>query len=315
MLRIREIFGLTKVEGDVGLEFEVEGRDLPEAVTGFKTTYDDSLRGESYEYVTDGPVDRDQVALTLMHLESAIHDLGSEVHKSYRTSTHVHINVQELTMAQVFNMVTLYLMFEEYLVKFCGKDREGNLFCLRMTDAEGLIPMVCMHAASGNWQSLVNSDIRYAAINLCALGKFGSLEFRSLEGTDDWNKVKDWVKLLLCLRDYAVTVAQPLDIINRISALGPKGLAQDVFGEMLDVIPLEGSWEEVVFYSMRRIQEIAHCRKWLVDDCKPWFGQVRRSAALRAEDLQAMQYAMPEVQDRVTPAEWLVQDLEEFIDE
>lgn len=41
---------------------------------------------------------------------------------------------------------------------------------------------------------------KYSALNLCTLAKYGTLEFRSLEGTDDWTKIYTWIRAIMALR-------------------------------------------------------------------------------------------------------------------
>ena len=190
MRNIRSLLHLNETKGDVGLEIEVEGTNLPLHVEGFTRVHDGSLRGpETGEYIFASPCNLRETKKRLKNLLTEYENHATIIDTSYRTSTHVHINMQEDDMVTVYNMIILYLIFEDYLVKYCGEDREGNLFCLRMRDAEALLPMLLRAASSRSWSALSNEWLRYAAINVCALSKFGSLEFRSMRGTDDLDAI------------------------------------------------------------------------------------------------------------------------------
>ncbi len=265
MQKVIELFRLGETSGEVGIEIEVEGSKLPSSVPGFDSVPDGSLRGdEAMEYVFQGPVPRDEVMNRLNNLEAAYKKRGTAVSESYRTSSHVHINVQQLPMEQVYNFIVLYMMFEEYLVKYCGEHREGNLYCLRVRDAEATITNLRYAAQSQNWHDYLSGDhLRYAAINVNALAKYGSLEFRSMRGTRDLEAIHTWVRLLLCLKDAAVQYDSPVEIIDAISSLGAGGLAEHVFGHEMKNLPLEGDWQATVFRNMQEIQDLAFATSWV----------------------------------------------------
>ena len=260
MLHVFDVFHNRKREaGEVGLEIEVEGADLPQTITGWRSEVDASLRGESLEYVLREPVSREQVPICLKKITKAYARCGSRIANSYRCSTHVHINVQELTMKEVYSFILLYAMFEPFLVKYCGEHREGNLFCLRIGDAEGIVPALRLAATTGEFNQLGSPLLRYGALNVTALAKYGSLEFRAMRGTEDMAAIGTWVKLLLALKDAAVAYKNPVTIIEDISGRGARGLAYHVFGGLLKEVPLPEEWEDTLFNSMRDLQDIAYC--------------------------------------------------------
>ena len=260
---ILDVFTLAKTKGEIGIEIEVEGRNLPSEIPGWRREHDGSLRGEeTAEYVLRNPIERRSVSMMLNRITEAYADNRSRIDDSYRTSTHVHLNVQELTVTQVYNIITLYFIFEEYLVRHCGEHREGNLFCLRLQDAEAMLPILRIAAANGDMNVLRSDNLRYAAINVAAIPKYGSLEFRSMRGTSNMEAIKTWVDLLLHIKDAALRFDNPVEIIDSISALGTAGLAEEVFGDMVRHLPLDEHWEQVVFHNMRKVQLLAFARNW-----------------------------------------------------
>lgn len=269
---VRDIYVVRHTEGEVGIEIEAEGTDLPGNPLGWVVEHDGSLRGpdknrtndlsHACEYVLPAPVARDKVKEVLHNLEAAYEENDSQVANSYRCSTHVHINVQELHMNQVYNFIVLYAMFEEFLVQYCGEERVGNLFCLRFQDAEAVIPALIYSARYGHFRHLGSDKLRYSALNVASMAKYGSLEFRAMRGTREMEEIETWVKLLLCLKDTAVKYERPQDLVAEMSVLGAEGLARKTFGDLVNNLPLEHDWEEIVWRNMREVQDLAYCSPW-----------------------------------------------------
>ena len=269
---VRDIYLVKQTEGEVGIEIEAEGTNLPRSPLGWKVEHDGSLRGpdknrtddlsHACEYVLPVPVARGKVKEVLHNLEAAYEKNNSQVAHSYRCSTHVHINVQELHMNQVYNFIVLYAMFEEFLVKYCGEERVGNLFCLRFQDAEAVIPTLIYAARHNVFRHLGSDKLRYSALNVASMAKYGSLEFRAMRGTREMEEIETWVKLLLCLKDTAVKYERPQDLVAEMSVLGAEGLARKTFGDLVNNLPLENDWEDIVWRNMREVQDLAYCAPW-----------------------------------------------------
>lgn len=239
MKKICEILHQAAVQGDVGIEIEVEGENLPTAVGGnWLVIGDGSLRPKgdltrAAEYVLAKPISPGDVAGTLKTLGNAFEVSKSTLNFSFRTSVHVHINAQQLTEAQLLNMVYTYLLIEEPLLNFCGKERKGNRFCLRMQDAEGLLDTV-MKLVNGGVSSLVlayEDQIRYSALNLASVKKYGSVEFRSMRGTADQAILKTWISALLNLRSFAQKANSVQGIYKMFTEMSAEDFIKEVLGD------------------------------------------------------------------------------------
>lgn len=259
MTAINTLFGKKRKGMVFGLEFEIEGNGLPRDIDGWVRKDDPSLRGESAEYVTRVPK---PLAATLLSIDKfAAAFEGVELTLSERTSVHVHVNVGELTTTQVFNIVTLYMLFENYLVGFCGKHREGNLFCLRIGDADGVVDS-WLTALEKGFVGRIGADLhRYCAVNLAAIPLFGSIEYRSMRGTIDPVVVKTWVGLLASLHRAALRYESPVYILRKLSMEGAAAIAADTF-DNVDVLKFEEGWERDVLYHARGLQELAMLPDW-----------------------------------------------------
>lgn len=237
MKKIWQLLGLPSLKkGNVGIEIECEGTNLQVVQTDFwDTTHDGSLRGrfpdESSEFVLKGPIAVAKVKSALEALAAA--QAKAKLNFSFRTSVHVHINVQDLTHIQLVNLVYTYLLIEEPLINFCGKERKGNRFCLRLQDAEGLLEYVAFLIQNDvkDLRVVNENQLRYAALNLGALTKYGSVEFRSMRGTLDVSTISTWVSALIQLRNYACAAVSPKEIYEEFCNIGCVAFLNKVLGD------------------------------------------------------------------------------------
>lgn len=259
-MNIAELLNKKFVEGEYALEIEVEGRSLPHVDNRYwVTTQDGSLRGEAQEYVSNGPQLKANIPAAIDNLLKHFEDNGSVLDMSYRTSVHVHMNILNLTLEELITLVYLYYVYEELLVKFCGEGRVGNRFSLRLRDAEGILDNVLhafkdnagvlrYHAGSRQRAEVYGNEVRYSALNLAAIPKFGSLEFRSMRGTTDKDVLLMWVDLLDCLKQAALRFKTAKAIKHYMDNVGVTKLSEEVFGERLNFIAFE-NWQNEVAYN------------------------------------------------------------------
>jgi len=260
-MKILDLFNLRPTDGDVGIEIELEGSNLPDGCNIWRRDDDGSLKpeDESAEYVLYKPVKMGEVKKVLGLLEDALED--SIVDTTYRAGTHVHINVQDMTMVQVMNMVVLFLLLEDFYINFCEESRRGNHFCLRSKDAGYLIHALANMCKEDDVYYL-SDDIRYSAINLTSLRKYGSIEFRSLESTMDFDKVEHWCRMLHNLKQAALKYESPKQIMYAASYGGVEGICQEVLQEDYNNLIAKPDWKKVVRAGLLRAQDIAFSREW-----------------------------------------------------
>lgn len=236
MKKVFQTLGLAKaIEGLFGIEIEAEGKGMQLVDNKFWRTEDDgSLRGDypesRAEFVLKHPITGDKVKPALVSLEKALE--GAVFDFSFRTSVHVHVNVQELTHTQLLNFIYTYLLLEEPLMTYCGKERKGNRFCLRLADAEGMLGTLkkLFYDGSESIRDFRGDDIRYSAINIAALQKYGSLEFRAMRGNLEVDTICTWVEALGKIREYAITVKDPQEVLKEFQNMEPKEFLKSVLG-------------------------------------------------------------------------------------
>ena len=256
-----------KESGIIGLEIEVEGHRLPNPEVFWRREVDGSLKAEeTAEYVLARPAkDENELLEALKYLDGLYKTYKSRVDDSVRAGVHVHINCQDLTIVELYTFICLYLVLENVLVKFCGQWREGNLFCLRASDAEFLLEELAAAIETGSHRNILWSDnLRYASINVKALGDYGSLEFRAMRGTRDLNLIGQWALLLYHLKEASKGFQNPADVVQRFSLETPLTFIKNVLGpfEKMVAISDKKEYEAMLYEGMRNAQDIAYTTDW-----------------------------------------------------
>jgi hypothetical protein len=238
MRKVRDILGKgKKVKGDVGIEIECEGKGLSVVDTEvWRSEADGSLRPRGgypelcAEYVLRQPIAITAVKPALTELK---HELRhAEFNFSSRCSVHVHVNVLDLEYQQLLAMIYAYYLLEEPFMTYCGKQRKGNNFCLRLSDAEGQLE-AAMNLVKYGEQGigfLQHDFSRYSALNLEALQKYGSVEFRGMEGNIDVDRIDIWCNALVCLRNFAVAAGDITGVQAKYNELGGRKLLSHILG-------------------------------------------------------------------------------------
>lgn len=257
-----------KKAGLVGLEIECEGTKLFNTPFKYWTCHEDgSLRSYKgsppVEYVLREPLDPPELMKALNYLDQKLKEAGSSVHLSSRTSVHVHINVQKMTLRELYCFILLYMIFEEVLVDWSGPERAGNLFCLRAKDSEYYIQMLESVLKDESFR-LWKEDFRYSACNVASVPKFGSLEFRSLRGTVDMGLIETWVSVLLHLREKSLTYDNPVDIVEDFNRLGPLPFFTSVFDktELRNLFSGTKDLSGKLWDGLRMMRDVAYSCKW-----------------------------------------------------
>lgn len=236
-------------KGLIGLEIEMEGQGLPSfnnrevatlaAAKHWRVTMDGSLQGEALEYVSTGIQTPAEVEQGLIALGTLFQEKKPRIHDSVRAGVHVHINVLELTPKQILTFASLFYIFEESLVNIAGPQRAGNLFCLRLIDAQLPIKLIIRAIKNKEFKSLASSSIRYAALNWNSLSKHGSLEFRFIRtpSTFEVGFFKNWCDLFAKLKQDSLTYGSPVELIESFSGKDPVDFASQFLPkQFLDLV-------------------------------------------------------------------------------
>lgn len=263
------LFGVQEVDTDFGLEVEIEGFNLPNQLDHYFDVHQDgSLRapqdGQALEYVFKKPYKRVWAEKAVLYLDRKLRENGAQLNWSYRTSVHVHLNASNMTFTQIYTWLCVYYILEDLLTEYCGKTRQGNLFCLRAKDAEWIIDTLRSAATHDSPRDLANENMRYAACNIVALSKFGTLEFRSMRGTSDPAVILPWMSTLLKIKEFSRKFANPSEVIGAFSSMGSERfLRESVDPNVLHLFLGMQDVENRMYEGARLAQDVAYAvREW-----------------------------------------------------
>lgn len=207
-----------------GLEFEYEN-----ASTAFETmpsrwnvTHDGSLRDGGVEFVSQ-TLKRDDLDEALRNLAAVVEP--SKARASSRCGIHVHMNCRPLTVAQLYSLLTTYVLVEPALFRRFFPDRESSSFCVPVYRNQHMIRLAhqtIQAARQGDSVAFkwLTQTSKYSALNTASLARFGTLEFRHFPGTKDFNAARQWIDLLTKLYDENIRDEDPQQVITRFEDTG-----------------------------------------------------------------------------------------------
>jgi hypothetical protein len=256
-------------KGEVGIEIEVEGNKFKKEGVPEPWEYkpDGSLRGkDSAEYVLQRAIPFDDVDKSLDTLWRMFKEYGSVLDNSNRTSVHVHLNVQSFFLNRLTAFMALYFIFEEILTEWCGEHRVGNLFCLRAKDAPSIITQLRRFIRNDMAAGLREGN-HYAGLNASAVAKFGSLEFRTLQGVNAPEIIKSWIGILRRLYELSADFPDPRVLIRDLSSVGPLAYFENILGDHVSVVRqgismTEDELRDSLYEGVRLAQDICYARDW-----------------------------------------------------
>jgi hypothetical protein len=258
-----------RTDGKFGVEIEVEGQNLPYKREDnlfdqlWKVERDGSLKGrfDNLEYVMRVPLSLDGVKDSVAALERRYQEKESVIDETVRAGVHVHLNVQNYLPLELMTFATTYYMLEDYFVHWSGVGRVGNHFCLRATDAEGVIYKLIDACEKRDWRHLNTDDIRYASLNWNAMHKYGSIEFRSMRSTRKLEDVIRWVELIDRLTVGAKQFNNPREVIGAVSEFqGPERFIEFVMGDMAGEFLRFRNVD--IWEGLRNVQPLAFLIEW-----------------------------------------------------
>jgi hypothetical protein len=244
-------------QGTYGIEIECETKTVENYPMGFFTNArehqsrpitvydtpmvdweantDGSLRDFGMEFILKEP-------LFYLDAIAALDDFGVKtkdvkfLQGTPSTSVHIHVNMAEEKLLTLANFITAYALYENLLLEYSGEGRRSNLFALGIRSAEGSLGNIIKMltgANEGKYQALVHSEsyVKYAALNIATLARFGSIEIRCFRGTTDVREIQEWLSIINKLFLFAKTPGlTPKRMLLEFNAKGDE-LMTDIFGE------------------------------------------------------------------------------------
>lgn len=253
-MKIHELLGATPLKNDkskssdelssqcfVGVEVELERAHslLNKNWEYWSLKGDGSLRDEGIEIVFNRPYQGTDIILALDEMQSNIE--GTPVQCTEYCSTHLHMNFLSSTPDEVMNFLCLYLLFEDGLARFCGPNRENNLFCLTVSNAEEQLEVYRQMYRNRENNILRpisrrggQRALKYSALNIAALTQYGTIESRLMYGIKEKGVLLRWMNTLMRIRTHALRMNSVQDILVEASAQGLMAFVQEVLGDTLN---------------------------------------------------------------------------------
>lgn len=197
-----------------GIELEYEGSKLPHLndrmLSYWIAESDGSLRN-GVELISREPMTYQQVQDASAPLAVWMHE--SNLNLTPRCSTHIHVNVSDMTVQQLKTMVWLSITMEPVILQFCSKLRQHNGFCLPSHKTVNI---------TQDWRKLFNfldgkgsypRLSKYAAVGGFRLHDLGTLEFRMFPACQDTSRLLWYVDIVNSIRETAMshTIEELLD--------------------------------------------------------------------------------------------------------
>lgn len=207
---------------------------------------DGSLRNFGVEFIFKKPLDYEDTI-------KALRDFGEKtaeipfLEDQPSTSVHVHLNFSTERLLTLANFITVWTLYENVLLDFCGETRRSNLFASGVRTTEGIREnylklFSAIERGFAQGMAFTDGHVKYATLNLAALSKFGSLEVRCFRGTTKVEEIIEWIGILNRLMEFARTPGlTPASFLSSYHDAGPEMLS-NVFGPYSDRLKCE-FWE------------------------------------------------------------------------
>jgi hypothetical protein len=197
----------------VGIEIELENVDRKQQLdhedggAPYWEPHDDGSLRNGIEYVLREPLMGSQLTKAISYFYSHF----TKYNDGPRTSIHVHLNMRqnEDSFESLKNLLVLYYMYEEAFFKFADENRKWCAYCNPFEDNPPAILTDVMRMTPETAPRLLFTRLnvsagrntnRYYGLNITALQRFGTLEFRHLPLVKEEQKLVQWIMLLMELK-------------------------------------------------------------------------------------------------------------------
>ena len=281
--RLERCPAIREVDAVMGIEVEAEkvSPNLIASIPPFWTSVsDNSLRNQGREFLTV-PADPETIRRSLVALITLFRDGKFGMPDfSWRTSIHVHLNMREERVEQFLNFLVLYLLFEESIFSFVGKDRQASNFCIPIQETDMSYAISRMLVGKAKLPTGLYTWQKYSALNPRPIlyndhagglteaeaGGKGTVEFRHMGGTYSLASIIQWLNIILSLQ--AASRRYSSDYIEeKITDMGTRAeyveFQTDIFQDLLPLPPRDFS---SILYSSVAYAKECFCPIPSVDD-------------------------------------------------
>lgn len=161
--------------------------------------------------------------------------LVAEGRFSWRAGIHVHVDVSDLDEEQIKSLGSIYSIIEPLIFRWEGHSRDVSRFAVPWYN--------CTEAVHSMYSSINGKSMevrrafekfgKYSALNLTPITKFGTVEFRHMEVTDNVEKIMNYIEICLCIVEAA---KNKIDAPQELSMHGAENFLRTVFGGRLNFL-------------------------------------------------------------------------------
>lgn len=233
-----------------GIEIEVEGLpDIESVPQKWEVTSDGSLRNHGREFITRNGFSGKDLERALNSIDRYFQDNVPSL--SERCSTHIHVDVTDMTCKQVINFLCLGVMMEHVLFSLFGNTRTANAFCLA-TDC-GTTNFDNIVSCLGRFEDIPHTAwSKYAAIGLKRIRDLGTVEFRMFKTVltkDDYVRI---LNVLFAMKASAMEMDSPQQLVDAKLTQGMSG----VFGLYFPEITYSDEYEPLLDRGAETLNDI-----------------------------------------------------------
>ncbi len=239
----------------MGIELEAEsvyvGTLAPLTLAGWTMDRDGSLRNDGREFVLSQPLAGSSLTRaihTLFEMQSPARGQMLRYQVNPRAGTHVHINWIENTVGSAAALIALMYMIEPLVYSWADEDRAWCSYCNPLSDipASVLNKLLRMDADEDDEDEWLLREIddeavgRYHGLNIVALAKYGTFEFRYFPSTASRADMIKWVKFVQLAKRCAVAFE------NDVPSLVERLLQGDVAAFLQEYFDVDGIAAELL---------------------------------------------------------------------
>lgn len=185
----------------------------------------DGSLASGYEYVLRSPLAGKPLADAVFKLFSG----GTKVYRTYTGSTHIHLDMTDGVPVEALRVLLLMTYaFEPYMYAVGDITRQWCGYANRLVAA----PSDVLEAILGsddlrNFNRAVEDAGRYYGLNLCALSKYGSVEFRYFPTAESPEELLSWINLCQKFKKAAVEIGTVDKLLEMMKS-------KESYNDMLD---------------------------------------------------------------------------------
>lgn len=213
------------VEGTsrVGIEIEVENlSSRPQRMRYWVAKGDGSLRNNGVEFVFRQPLGGNDAKAAIDEVDHILFTNKPDL--NLRCSTHVHLDVRDMTVPELKRLILAYVYYETFLFRQSGEYRLKSNFCTPISFAEGLSKILgdIWNTNDSHYflSSIVDRWDKYCGLNLLPMQSFGSIEFRMSEAKSRKGQLLRLVNRFLVLKNLATSIElDDMEFVDHITKL------------------------------------------------------------------------------------------------